>query len=134
AWRWRHRQKGNSVASGSVLRPESEWLPLPKETTPAIVSPELWQAAQTRLASNRGETTRNETRAYLLRGLNDCAICLRSMWPFPVGAGRARNQARRAGAGPITAVDCRPGAPASRARSDCGAPGSAERLLRAGRR
>jgi site-specific DNA recombinase len=56
-------------------RPREEWLPLAEGTTPAIVSPALWQAAQDQLAANTGADTRNERDPYLLRGHIYCAVC-----------------------------------------------------------
>jgi len=66
-----------------VLRPEAEWIRLPAGTSPALVSPELWQAAQDRRAANRGADTRNHTRPYLLRGIVHCAVCGRRMYADP---------------------------------------------------
>jgi site-specific DNA recombinase len=57
------------------LRPESEWIYLPEGTTPALVSMELWNAAQERLATNLGADARNHKRPYLLRSLVRCAVC-----------------------------------------------------------
>jgi site-specific DNA recombinase len=79
AWRWESR--GNHKQPH--LRPKDEWLPLPEGTAPAIVSQELWQAVQARLATNKGDATRNATRSYLLRGLMTCRVCGRSMWSSP---------------------------------------------------
>jgi len=79
AWRWQSDPKRGQ----SVLRPENEWVRLPDGTTPAIVSEELWQAAQDRLHSNRGEATRNQKRQYLLRGLAHCAKCGLPLYSCP---------------------------------------------------
>lgn len=76
AWRY----KSLNHKGGVLVRPESEWIALPSETTPALVSPELWQAAQDRLATNKGESTRNATRPHLLRGMVFCSVCGRKMW------------------------------------------------------
>lgn len=46
-----------------------------KREVPAIVSPELWEAARQSLRSNQLESTRNATRDYLLRGLIKCGSC-----------------------------------------------------------
>lgn len=78
AWRWK-RTKDRKV----TLRPESEWIALAKETTPAIVTPELWQAANARSKENRPETKRNQARPYLLRGLMLCGVCGRKMRTTP---------------------------------------------------
>ncbi len=42
---------------------------------PALVSPELWDAAQQQLKRNRWLSTKNAKRRYLLRGLVTCARC-----------------------------------------------------------
>jgi site-specific DNA recombinase len=62
-----------------ALKPESEWLHLPGDVTPPLVSLALWCAAQERLDSNTGESFRNNDRPYLLRGRVLCAVCGRKM-------------------------------------------------------
>jgi site-specific DNA recombinase len=79
AWRYTH---------AGHLRPASEWIALPDGTTPAIVSPAVWDAVQTRLARNRGEDGRNQARPYLLRGRIICAVCGRAMRTSPERGGR----------------------------------------------
>lgn len=71
AWRYRSRGKHQNPEN----RPEEEWIFLAPHVSPAIVSPELWDAVQERLKSNSGATTRNQTRQYLLRGLIYCSVC-----------------------------------------------------------
>ena len=66
---WRNQGRGGRI------RPESEWIWLPEGTTPAIISPMLWDRAQERRATNNGADTRNKTRPYLLRGRVVCAVC-----------------------------------------------------------
>lgn len=78
AWRWR-RVKGGKVE----LRPEDEWIKLPSDTTPPIVTTETFDAVQRRLATNKGDDTRNEARPYLLRGLIVCDKCGRKMRATP---------------------------------------------------
>ena len=76
AWRVQSTQKGKRPA----MRDQSEWIALPDGLTPAIVSPDLWQAAQDAIRSHlSGVTRRNERRFYLLRGLCWCAICGRRL-------------------------------------------------------
>lgn len=70
---WRYKQTGKN--GRMVLRPESEQIALPESTSPAIVSAEIWQVVQDRLSANRGESTRNQTHPYLLRGHIYCANC-----------------------------------------------------------
>ena len=62
-------------------RDESEWLELPEGTTPAIVSPEQFKAVRTKLDINRGESTRNQMRPELLRGMVFCGDCGRKLYP-----------------------------------------------------
>ncbi len=78
-WRW----KTIDPRRARILRPEQDWLKLPDGTTPAIVSPDLWDAVQSRLATNRGTRTRNEARPCLLRGLVICGMCSRRMRSIP---------------------------------------------------
>jgi site-specific DNA recombinase len=72
AWRYKRVKKNGHVKA--AIRDQSEWIPLPG-TTPAIVSPELWQAVQRRLDANTGEATKNGARPYLLRGMAVCYVC-----------------------------------------------------------
>jgi site-specific DNA recombinase len=69
-------------------RPLVEHIRLPEGVTPAIVSNDVWDAAQARLASNKGASTRNASRPYLLRGLITCSVCGRSMYPIGERGGR----------------------------------------------
>lgn len=70
-----------STRSALQLRPEAEHITLPEGTTPAIVSPALWEEAQERTRANRGAKARNVKRPALLRGLIVCARCKRPMYP-----------------------------------------------------
>lgn len=78
---WRHRSRG----AGKMwqLRDEGEWIRLPEGTTPAIVPPEIWEAAQERLRAGTVTTTRNADRPYLLRGLIYCSMCGNRMYTSP---------------------------------------------------
>ncbi|HJR09009.1 MAG TPA: recombinase family protein [Pyrinomonadaceae bacterium] len=69
-------------------RPESEHIHLPEGVTPAIVTPELWLTAQQRLEVSKGESKRNKSRPYLLRGHIVCANCGSRMYPMPIGTRR----------------------------------------------
>ena len=80
AWR---RRRSKETGHKEELRDPSEWVRLPDGTTPAIVSPAIWEAAQRRLAANTGEATRNQTRPYLLRGIIHCDACGRRMYSTP---------------------------------------------------
>lgn len=75
AWRWRSSGRKNFT----LARPADEWIKLPDGASPAIITTELWAAAQERLKANRGDQTRNERRPDLLRGHVFCAVCGRRM-------------------------------------------------------
>lgn len=87
AWRTRRiakkseRQRADfDSASGRVIRPESEWIPLPDGVTPPLVTPELWEQAQEVIREHQARMlTRNAARFYLLRGLVWCGRCGRRM-------------------------------------------------------
>jgi site-specific DNA recombinase len=66
-------------------RPESEHVRLPEGVTPALVTPDVWQRAQERLAANKGEEGRNRSLPHLLRGHIVCANCGSRMYPMPIG-------------------------------------------------
>jgi len=63
------------VGSGhsSVIRPKEEWIPIP---VPPIVSEEIFERVQVKLAQNQKAASRNNKRhPYLLRGLVSCGHC-----------------------------------------------------------
>lgn len=86
AWRW--RSHGQHVMP--VMRDPSEWVHLPEGVTPPLVDRAVFDAAQSRIASNRGERTRNMQRPVLLRGLVICAVCGLRMSPEYAARGRKR--------------------------------------------
>jgi len=55
-----------------TLRPATEWIAC---VVPALVSDELWQAAQEQLAMQTRFAPRNSQRTYALRGLLVCSVC-----------------------------------------------------------
>ena len=55
-------------------KPQSEWIEIP-DATPAIITEELFEAAQTRLQSNHEKSKRNTKQQYLLRGHLYCRQC-----------------------------------------------------------
>ena len=55
-----------------VKKPRDEWILVP---VPAIVEPELWEAAQEVLKVNRRKATRNANHKWLLTGFLRCAKC-----------------------------------------------------------
>ncbi len=66
------------VGSGQTSRraPREDWIAI---HVPAIVSQEMFEAAQVRLAQNKHWARRNNTTYnYLLRGLVSCGLCLQS--------------------------------------------------------
>lgn len=62
--------------------PQEEWIALPDDVTPPIVSPEIYQAIQERLAARiSADNTRNEQKPVLLRGMVFCGTCGSKMYP-----------------------------------------------------
>lgn len=59
--------------------PPELWIPV---TIPAIVTREMWEAAQLQMQKNKKLATRNNKHNYLLRGLLYCALCGRSMTAY----------------------------------------------------
>jgi site-specific DNA recombinase len=55
-------------------KPQSEWIEIPG-ATPAIISEELFEAAQTQLKLNNEKAKRNTKQQYLLRGHLFCRQC-----------------------------------------------------------
>jgi site-specific DNA recombinase len=55
-----------------VLRDREEWVPIP---VPAIVSEEVYQRVQDKLAHNQQRAARNTHQEYLLRGHVSCGLC-----------------------------------------------------------
>jgi len=78
---WRFKWRGGAAAG--PMRDPSEWVRLPEGTTPPIVTPETWRAAQERLKTGTAATTRNTTRPYVLRGLIFCSVCGKRMYATP---------------------------------------------------
>lgn len=69
--------------------PPELWIPI---QIPAIVSREIWLAAQEQLQRNKKLAKRNTKRDYLLRGLLHCALCGRSMTAYARPAKRKNGQ------------------------------------------
>ncbi len=55
-------------------KPQNEWMEIP-DATPAIISEELFEAAQTQLQLNHEKSKRNTKQQYLLRGHLYCRQC-----------------------------------------------------------
>jgi len=65
--------------------PPEIWIPI---KIPAIVTREMWEAAQLQIQRNKKLATRNNKHNYLLRGLLYCALCGRSMTAYARSAKR----------------------------------------------
>ncbi len=81
AWRWHRRGAQRMLEEW----PGDEWIHLPDEVTPALVSAELWTATQAHVVQ-RQEVSRQQQdtrRRYLLTGHIWCAVCGRRMWSDP---------------------------------------------------
>ena len=72
----RRRSALEPVGRGISVQPtpREQWITVP---VPAIISPEVFNAAQERLATNQKLARRNTTYMYLLRGLVSCGRCRR---------------------------------------------------------
>lgn len=70
--------------SGVIKKPKDEWVEVPG-ATPAIISEELFEAAQIQLQRNKEKSVRNANpdNRYLLRGHLRCRRCGKSLWAFP---------------------------------------------------
>src|SRR6266498_343024 len=70
----RRRSALEPVGRGVSVQPtpREQWITVP---VPAIISPEVFNAAQQRLVTNQQLARRNTTYAYLLRGLVSCGRC-----------------------------------------------------------
>ena len=73
--RRRHGQ-GRLRFPRATLRPAAEWIAC---AVPALVSDELWQAAQEQLAMQTRFAPRNSQHTYVLRGLLVCSVCGRTL-------------------------------------------------------
>ena len=68
--------------TGIIWKPREQWIEIP-HATPAIISEEIFDAAQEKLAENRRLATRNKKHEYLLGGHIYCARCGRAFWGAP---------------------------------------------------
>lgn len=77
-WTWNKRKVIHNPTSTAkrrekkIARPPEEWITV---EVPAIVSPEVWEAAQRQLQRNKEQSTRRMKSQYLLRGLLYCQTC-----------------------------------------------------------
>jgi site-specific DNA recombinase len=70
-WHYNRTSKGKKRTT-RYLKPREEWIAV---QVPAIVSRELWEAAQEQSKSNTKYAKRRETHDYLLRGRFVCSTC-----------------------------------------------------------
>jgi site-specific DNA recombinase len=73
-------------------KPRAEWIEIPG-VTPAIITSELFEAAQKRLKANKEKSLRNVKHEYLLRGHIICRLCGRSyygVYDSPIQNGKRR--------------------------------------------
>ena len=77
--KFRLKNNTKTEKSSVVRKPREEWIELPY-ATPAIISQELFQAAQGQLAENRRMANRNSKGEYLLHGHVYCELCGRAFW------------------------------------------------------
>ena len=63
-----------TVGGKQFARPQADWIEIPG-ATPAIISQELFDAAQKQLQANRDKSARHVKRYYLLRGHIRCRHC-----------------------------------------------------------
>ena len=59
-------------------KPQNEWIEIASDVTPAIITAEVYEAAQKQLQVNRAKALRNTRREYLLRGHLRCRHCGRA--------------------------------------------------------
>ena len=64
-----------------ITRPREQWISIPG-ATPAIISQEIFEAAQARMETNKEHARRNTRAEYLLAGRIVCGKCGRQYWGF----------------------------------------------------
>ncbi len=77
--RYRTKPDTKQRLTGRIAKPKEEWIEIPG-ATPAIISQELFDAAQKQLQINRKKAKRNIKRKYLLHGHVYCRQCGRAYW------------------------------------------------------
>lgn len=77
--RYRTKPDTKRRLTGRIAKPKYEWIEIP-DATPAIISQELFDAAQKQLQINRRKAKRNVRREYLLHGHVYCRQCGRAYW------------------------------------------------------
>jgi site-specific DNA recombinase len=78
------RVKRQHKNTARKLLPKEEWLPLPGDTTPQIITPDEFEDIRAQLARNRELSPRNQKHQYLLRSFLHCHECGRKYYGTPV--------------------------------------------------
>lgn len=65
-------ERAQKMVKRQRMKPESEWIIIP---VPALVTPQVWQAAREALKQNMRLSMRNSKAMYLLQGFLVCAKC-----------------------------------------------------------
>lgn len=76
-----YKENRKSKKTSIAIKPYSEGVEI-KGVTPAIISEDLFNQAQTILKKNRDRASRNGKVKYLLSNLIDCAHCGRKYWGY----------------------------------------------------
>ena len=75
---------GSGKKTSRILKPKEEWVKLPDDTTPAIITKGEFEAIKRQLARNRSLNPGNRKYQYLLRSYIYCQDCGRKMYGIPV--------------------------------------------------
>jgi site-specific DNA recombinase len=79
-----HKKPGAYKNTARRLKPKEEWIELPDDPTPAIISMGEVEALKKRLVLNRELSPRNKKNDYMLRGFVYCHECGRKHYGVPV--------------------------------------------------
>lgn len=79
-----HRKPDAYPKSGRKVKPKDQWVLLPEDTTPQIITESEFTAIQAQLARNRELSPRNQRFQYLLRGFLYCGECGRKCYGVPM--------------------------------------------------
>jgi len=81
--RQRNKERPGKGKTSRKLLPKEEWIRLPDDTTPRIITPQEFEALQRQLERNRELSPRNQKFEYLLRGHVHCQECGRKYYGTP---------------------------------------------------
>ncbi|MFC1919604.1 recombinase family protein [Chloroflexota bacterium] len=76
-------RRGGTGKNTRTILPKEQWIRLPDDTTPQIITPEEFDAIQHQLARNQELSPRNQKFEYLLRGYVYCQECGRKFYGHP---------------------------------------------------